>query len=65
MTAHDDDGATPPMHRRRTTMFDGRTMYYYSFGDEARDAEAHEHADATRKDRHGDSASERTEERDV
>jgi hypothetical protein len=25
----------PPMHRRLTTMFDGRYLYYYTFGDES------------------------------
>ncbi|HVK38353.1 MAG TPA: hypothetical protein VNA88_07480 [Candidatus Kapabacteria bacterium] len=54
------------MHRRRTTMFDGRTMYYYSFGDDALadEARAEEaHADEGRE-REGSSGA-TTEELDV
>jgi hypothetical protein len=59
MTAQTDaDRDDPPMHRRRTTMFDGRTMYYYTFG---KDAEG-----ASRQEQEGDATHDAsTEERDV
>jgi hypothetical protein len=58
MTAQTDaDRDDPAMHRRRTTMFDGRTMYYYTFGDEAEEA--------SRQEQEGVAQGASTEERDV
>jgi len=65
MTAHDHE-TSPPMHRRRTTMFDGRTMYYYSFGDDALADEARaEEAPADEGRQREGSSSATTEELDV
>jgi hypothetical protein len=47
------------MHRRQTTMFDGRYLYYYTFDDEPPTP----HADDDRRD--ASASPEATEEKDV